>query len=281
MLDRSVIGRSVDLGRRDWTSTDSILYALGVGCGQEDPTRELAFTTENSDQIQQQTLPTFAVVLVPRDQPVPMGEYPRERLLHAEQSLTLHREIPVTGSVRATAMVTGMYRRGEDAFVVIQVELTDATDGTRLASLSRTMFIRGAADPADPPWESPPWVGGSGEPDLTVDLPTRRDQALLYRLSGDRNPLHSDPAFAARAGYPTPLLHGLCTYGVAGRMLLRHVCDGDPTRFGSMRVRFTAPVIPGETLTAQVWRSADGVTFRLRVGDKVVLDRGVFTWRDQ
>ena len=281
MLDRSVIGKSFDLGQRDWTSTDSILYALGVGCGQEDPALDLAFTTENSDQIQQRTLPTFAVVLVPRDKPVPIGDYPRQRLLHAEQSLTLHKEIPVAGSLRASATVAGMYRRGEDAFVVVQVELFDIADGTPLASLSRTMFIRGEADPADPPWESSPWVAGTGEPDFTVELPTRRDQALLYRLSGDRNPLHSDPAFAARAGFPSPLLHGLCTFGVAGRALLRHVCGGDSARFGSIRARFTAPVMPGDTLVAVAWRRDDGAAFRLRVGDKVVLDRGSFTWRDQ
>ena len=120
-------------------------------------------------------------------------------------------------------------------------------------------------------------TGGTGR--RAFSCPTRPDQALLYRLSGDRNPLHSDPWFARSAGLERPILHGLCTYGFAGRALLHEVCGGDPARFGSMSARFTSMVIPGDTLDVSLWRTSDGAVFRVSVGDRVVLDRGTFRLR--
>lgn len=279
-LNLSAVGQRFDVGERTWTSADAIIYALGVGAGARDPASELEFTTENSEGVGQKALPTFPVVLSSREKPVPLGDFHLSQILHAEQSLTLHRDIPLSGTARTTSTILGFQDKGKHALAEVESVLVDTATDEALATLTRTIFIRdeggfGGSRGVSPSWEVP------GRPaDHVVACPTRIDQALLYRLSGDRNPLHSDPSFAARAGFDKPILHGLCSYGVTGRALLHAVCGGDPSRFGGMSVRFASPVLPGETLTVEIWEDGENCRFRTRVDDRIVLDRGEFTRKE-
>ena len=152
----------------------------------------------------------------------------------------------------------------------------DAATGEPLVTSRSSAFIRGEGGFGGDRGPSDPWQRPDRDPDLTVVMPTRPEQALIYRLSGDRNPLHADPKFAARGGFSKPILHGLCTYGVTGRALLHALCGSDPARFGSMSGRFSRPVFPGETLTVSIWRDGDGsALFQTANQDgAVVIDRG-------
>ena len=205
-------------------------------------------------------------------------EIPLAQILHGEQAVTLHGALPVTGTATFTGVISAVYDTGRHAVIESVAELRDAVTGDLLAETVSSMIVRGEGGFGGQ--RHPPPVGAAGATaDVTLGYPTRRDQALLYRLSGDRNPLHSDPWFARSAGLERPILHGLCTYGFAGRALLHEVCGGDPDRFGSMSARFTHMVIPGDTLDIDVWRTTDGAVFRARVGDRAVLDRGTFRLR--
>jgi acyl dehydratase len=201
--------------------------------------------------------------------------------VHAEQAFELHRPIPVDGTVRTVATVTGMYDKGSGALVVTEATATDTATGEPLVTSRSSAFIRGEGGFGGDRGPSDPWARPDRDPDLTVIMPTRPEQALVYRLSGDRNPLHADPKFAARGGFSKPILHGLCTYGVTGRALLHALCGSDPARFCSMSGRFSRPVFPGETLTVSVWRDGDGsALFQTAQEDgTVVIDRGRLTVR--
>ncbi|MGW6459770.1 MaoC/PaaZ C-terminal domain-containing protein [Streptomyces sp. NPDC055078] len=275
-LNLTAVGQRLDAGERTWNSTDAILYALGVGAGQ-DPLTEMEFTTENTDGLEQRVLPSFGVMLTPRDRPVVLGDFPRSSVLHAGQELTLHRELPVAGTARTTSTILGFHDKGDDALAVVESEMADATTGEPLATARRTMFIRGEGGFGGGRVPTDPWEPPTPPADYTISYPTRTDQALLYRLSGDRNPLHSDPASAKKSGFGRPILHGLCSFGFAGRALLHVLCDGDPARFCGMSVRFAKPVVPGEELTVEMWEDGAGCRFRARVGDRLVLDRGTFS----
>jgi acyl dehydratase len=158
--------------------------------------------------------------------------------------------------------------------------VTDAESGTRLVTSRGSTFIRGEGGFGGERSPSEPWEPPARAPDHEVRYRTRPDQALHYRLTGDRNPLHSDPAFAARGGFARPILHGLCTYGFTGRALLHALCDGDPDRFAAMSGRFSRPVLPGDELVVSIWRTAgddsgNAALFRTATGDgTVVIDRG-------
>jgi len=276
-LNHDVAGVVSEPGEHTWTSKDALLYALGVGAGTDD----LAFTTENTNGVTQQALPTMGVVL---GTPGPgvwdaLGEVNWTMLVHAEQAITLHKPLPVEGTVRTVGTLVGVYDKGSGALVVTENASVDAASGEPLFTNRTSAFIRGEGG----------WGGDRGPsvkrtpPDRPADeevtLQTRDDQALLYRLSGDRNPLHSDPSFAAAAGFDKPILHGLCTYGFTGRALLGALCAGDPARFASMDARFTSPVWPGDTLTVAIWVTGDGEAFfqTRRNADAVVIDGGRFT----
>jgi acyl dehydratase len=231
-------------------------------------------------------LPTFAVVLATHglagEQVSPVQgapELPLAQLLHGEQTVTLHGALPATGTATSTGSISAVYDTGKHAVVENVAELRDAVTGDVLAETVSSMVVRGEGGFGGHAAPSSPWQLPDRPPDVRRSYPTRRDQALLYRLSGDRNPLHSDPWFARSAGLERPILHGLCTYGFAGRALLHEVCGGDPDRFGSMSARFTHMVVPGDTLDVDVWRTTDGAVFRASVGDRVVLDRGTFRLR--
>jgi acyl dehydratase len=179
-------------------------------------------------------------------------------LVHAEQAFELHRPLSVAGTVAVTSTVTGIYDKGSGALVVTENEAVDAATGEPLVTSRSGTFIRGEGGFGGPRGTEPPWQLPQRAPDHQVVRETRPEQALLYRLSGDRNPLHVDPKFAARGGFSQPILHGLCTYGVTGRALLSVLCDGDPARFRSMSGRFSRPVLPGEPLTVSIWLAAEG-----------------------
>jgi|SRR5581483_3707093 len=275
-LNHDAVGAKSEPGERSWDSKDAILYALGVGCGVDD----LAFTTENTQGVQQQVLPTFGVVLPVGGRGAwdALGEVNWTMLVHGEQAIELHQPIPVQGTCRSVTTVTGIYDKGSGALVVTETESVDASTGAPLFTTRSAAFIRGEGG----------WGGDRGpsggrptpperEPDHVVRYQTSRDQALLYRLSGDRNPLHSDPAFAKAAGFDTPILHGLCTYGFTGRALLSALCGNDPARFKSMEARFSSPVFPGDELTISIWVTGDGeaVFQTRRPGEVVVVDNGL------
>ena len=265
--------------RRRWDQKDSLLYAVGVGAGQQ-PTSaaELPFVTENSMNVTPRALPTMAVVLADVSGAfADIGSFNPAMLVHGEQRVLCHSELPVAGELESTSEITAIWDKGKGAVIEVTAHAVSVADGAPLFDLVMSAFIRGEGGfggdrgPSGPRNEPP-----DRAPDHSVTMTTRPEQALLYRLSGDRNPLHSDPSFATLAGFDRPILHGLCTYGFAGRALLAGLCDGDPARFGSVEGRFSSPVFPGEELTTHIWRTGDGsAVFRvLASGDRVVIDSG-------
>jgi acyl dehydratase len=257
-LDHSLVGVPGDPQERSWTSADALLYAVGVGAGLGNPLQELQFTTENTAGVPQQVLPTFAVLVAQPRTGRRLGSFDRAMLVHAEQAFELHQPLPVEGTVSIVSTVTGIYDKGSGALVTSENVATDVATGARLVTSRGGAFIRGEGGFGGDRGPGDGWQQPAGPPDHRVVQETRPEQALLYRLSGDRNPLHADPAFAARGGFSRPILHGLCTYGVTGRALLQTLCGSDPARFRSMSGRFTRPVLPGDTLVVSIWLAADG-----------------------
>jgi acyl dehydratase len=275
-LNLDAVGSESDPAEGSWNSKDCLLYALGVGAGLD----ELEFTTENSIDIDQKVLPTQAVVLnvIGAGGGLgTLGDFNPAMLVHGEQSVRLHQEIPPKGTLRSTTKITGIYDKGKGAVVVMESEAVDAASGDPLFTNSMSAFIRGEGGfGGDRGPSGPKNVPPDRNPDETVTYQTRPDQALLYRLSGDRNPLHSDPKFAEMGGFPKPILHGLCTYGFTGRALLHTLCGGDPAKFKSMDGRFSSPVFPGEALTVNMWVDGDTAVFQTTGDDgRVVLDAGL------
>lgn len=285
-LNPDAVGTTTDPAPASWTSKDALLYAVGIG----GTTHELAFTTENTSGVDQQVYPTFPVVVSAGTSAAmsKMGTFNPAMLVHGSQSVTLHKPLPVEGVVSMVSKIAAMYDKGKAAIVVLENEAIDVADGEPLFTTTMSAFIRGEGGwGGDRGPSGPQNVPPDRDPDHVVSYHTSKDQALTYRLSGDRNPLHSDPAFAALGGFPTPILHGLCTYGFTGRALLHSLCDGQSARFRHMEGRFASPVIPGEELTIRIWRTAppaaDGgaagaageAVFTTSVGDRVVIDQGL------
>jgi len=281
-INPDAVGTRSEPSRRRWTSKDCLVYALGVGAGAEDPSEELAFTTENSQDVTQRALPTQAVVLGMGGAGAyaSIGTFNPAMLVHGEQAVSLARELPVEGEIESVTEVVGVYDKGSGALVVTESTATLVADGQPLFTTRMGAFIRGEGGFGGERGPSSTFAAPERTPDHEVTYPTRIDQALLYRLSGDRNPLHSDPKFAAMAGFPKPILHGLCTYGFTGRALLHTVCGGDPAQFRSMSGRFSSPVFPGEALTVRVWVDGEGRAAFQTVGPdgRIVLDAGEVTY---
>jgi acyl dehydratase len=264
--------------RHSYGVRDSQLYALAVGLGA-DPvdTRQLPFVYEKDPQ----ALPTQAVVLgYPgfwmKD---PGTGIDWVRLVHAEQGLTLHRPLPASGEVIGRTRVVGINDKGpgKGAIVYSRRTLHDAASDELIATLDISTFCRGdggCGGSDAPPMTLTPTPERA--PDAVCELPTLPQQALLYRLCGDLNPLHADPEVARAAGFERPILHGLCTFAVAGHALLRTLCDYAPKRLTSMQVRFSAPVYPGETLRTETWREGSQIAFRTLAVERnvVVLSHG-------
>jgi len=275
-LDHSLVGVPAEPQERSWTSADALLYAVGVGAGLGDPLAELEFTTENSQGLAQQVLPTFGLLISQVRGRRKLGDFDPALLVHAEQSFELHGPLPVDGAVRTTSTVTGMYDKGSGALVTTENVAVDKATGDPMVTARSGAFIRGEGGFGGDRGASEPWQRPERAPDHEVTMATRPEQALLYRLSGDRNPLHADPKFAARGGFARPILHGMCTYGVTGRALLHTLCGSDPARFLAMSGRFTHPVYPGETLVVSIWLDGEGsALFQTATQDgPVVIDRG-------
>ncbi|MBI3372933.1 MAG: MaoC family dehydratase N-terminal domain-containing protein [Betaproteobacteria bacterium] len=271
---------------QSYTEKDCMLYALGLGLGY-DPMdeRQLGFVYEKNLK----TLPTMAVVLgYPgfwvKDQASGIDWV---RIVHGEQALTVHRALPVAGTVVGRTRIRAVVDKGKDkgALLVQQRTLHDKASGALLATIDHVTFCRAdggfselpddgprGGDPAPPPKPAVP----ESAPEAVCDLPTLPQAALIYRLCADNNPLHAEPAVAKAAGFPRPILHGLATYGVAGHAILKTCCDYEPARLKSIGVRFSAPVFPGETIRTEMWRRGSQVQFRARVleRDLVVLSHG-------
>lgn len=270
-IDPNAVGTTSEPVERSWTSKDCLLYAVGVGAG----TQELPFVTENSVGVEQQVLPTFAVIVGGGGGGAmrAVGDFDFSKLVHGEQAVTLHSPIPVEGRVRTVTEVVGIYDKGSGAVIETESESVDAETEEPRFSTRSAVFIRGEGDFGGDRGPSKRTEIPEREPDATVTYQTRPEQALVYRLSGDRNPLHSDPEFAKLAGFDRPILHGLCTYGFTGRALLHTLCDSDPARFRSMAGRFTSPVFPGERLEIAMWTDGGEGVFETRGED----GRGVLT----
>lgn len=272
-LNPEAVGSKGEAIEVSWDSKDCLLYAVGIGAG----TDELAFTSENTNGVDQQVFPTFPVVVGwGRGSAMnTIGTFNPALLVHGQQSVTLHRSIPVEGTATLQSEVTAMYDKGKAAVVVTSTSAT--MGGEPLYTNTASIFIRGEGGWGGERGPSGPQnVPPERDPDHQVTYATSPDQALVYRLSGDRNPLHSDPAFAAMGGFDRPILHGLCTYGFTGRALLHSLCGSDPSRFGHVEGRFTSPVMPGEALTVSMWELGDGqAVFTTSAGDRLVIDQGL------
>jgi acyl dehydratase len=267
---------------RRYTAKDTILYALGIGLGA-DPMDEaqLRFVYEKDLK----AVPTLVNVLALPGSWVRDSGLDYARIVHGEQSVRIHAPIPPEGEVTSKLRVTDVIDKGEGkgALVYAQRELRETASGTRLATIGTTIFARGDGGIGGPARAQPPTHAvPERAPDGVVVLSTVPQQALLYRQSGDYNPLHADPAVAQRAGFPRPILHGLATFGVAAHALLKGVCGYDSDRLASIEGRFTAPVFPGETFETDYWIDGETVSFCTRVQgrDAVAINNGRATLRD-
>ncbi|MCP1838698.1 acyl dehydratase [Bradyrhizobium sp. USDA 4524] len=256
-----------------WSDREVMLYALGIGMGS-DPLneKELHFVNEAfSTPKRLKVVPTFASVCVWGARPGVLG-LNRVMVVDGERDITFHKEIPVAASVTADARVRGVYDKGKEKGAIIQNEvIVRDGEGDKIVTIISSTFARGDGG-----------FGGSSEgmpephqvpdraPDRSIEIPIRPDQALIYRLSGDRNPLHSDPEFARQAGFPKPILHGMCTYGLTCRAVLQTYADYDPSAFQRHRVRLSAPVFPGEILTVYLWKDGNSISFEGHVRDRQV-----------
>lgn len=262
--------------RHTYTRRDTMLYALGVGVGANDPTDagDLKYLYEKGLV----ALPTQAVTLGAGAMLLAQPEFGInfKMLLHAEQSLVIHQPLPVEATVIGEISIDEIYDKGasKGAILCMTRKLTDAGSGDLLATMGVVLFLRGdggfggksdgAPKPRPVPAERPA--------DQTIALPNPRNQALIYRLSGDYNPLHIDPEIAGVAGFSRPILHGLCHYGMAGRALIATLCGDDPSRLRRLDARFTSPVYPGEPLNVELWNNDRGdASFRVVATERHVI----------
>lgn len=250
------LGAGLPAREFSWTASDVLLYHLALGAGG-DPTdpRELRYATEDDLQV----LPTFSVVAptVTVFEP-PSVEYPGisidlAKVLHASQRIDLHRPLPVEGAGRAVTRVVAIHDKGSAAVIVTETAVTDPA-GEPLWTNTSSIFARGEGGFGGERGPSGPGAPPVREPDAVIVTPTVPQQALWYRLLGDRNPLHSSPEFASRAGFPRPILHGLCTYGMVCKAVVDTELGGDAARVAAFSARFAGIVFPGETLRTSVWR---------------------------
>ncbi len=272
-----------------YTEKDTILYGLSMGYGADplDP-GQLSFVYENGLKV----VPTMATTLCHPG--FWMGE-PRtginaKMVVHGEHLMLFHAPLPPSGTVRGRTRVTHIIDKGAEkgAIVITERDIIDDATGELIATIEQATMCRGdggfskaAAAPNEPPRTAAPKAVPPA-PKASCDIPTLPQSALLYRLCADPNPLHADPAIAAAAGFDRPILHGLCTYGIAARAILQLCCNNEPERLLRLGVRFTAPVFPGETIRTELWRDQDQVRFRCSIPDRgvVVINNGIAAIRN-
>jgi acyl dehydratase len=249
------IGASLGETTFSWTPSDVLLYHLALGAGG-DPLAplELRYTTEQNLQV----LPTFGVVAAtlrqtgPPSVSLPGVDIDLAKVLHGQQEITVHRPLPTSATATVHARIVDVYDKGKAAVIVQESTATCADEP--LYTTRSSIFVRGEGGFGGTRGPAASVELPDREPDFVLETPTLPQQALLYRLCGDRNPLHSDPAFARAAGFPRPILHGLCTYGIVGKAVVDGVLDGDVSRVASYSTRFAGVLYPGETLRTRVWR---------------------------
>ncbi|BBY33146.1 3-alpha,7-alpha,12-alpha-trihydroxy-5-beta-cholest-24-enoyl-CoA hydratase [Mycolicibacter minnesotensis] len=253
---KAALGAEFGATEFSWTSTNVQLYNLALGAGSDpmDP-RELSYVVDGNPQV----LPTFGCVAAsfnevnPPKVSWPGIEIDLAKILHASEKVTVPAPLPPSGSARAVSRIVEVWDKGKAAVVVLETSVT-STDGTPLWTQHRSIFARGEGGFGGERGPSTSSELPDRAADFEVDIPVTPQQALLYRLCGDRNPLHSDPAFAAAAGFDRPILHGLCTYGMTGKAAVDIALDGDAGAVRSFGARFAGVVFPGETLRARLWK---------------------------
>jgi 3-hydroxyacyl-CoA dehydrogenase/3a,7a,12a-trihydroxy-5b-cholest-24-enoyl-CoA hydratase len=275
------LGAELPASKFSWNEDTLILYALGSGVGigtdQTSP-GVLQYTYENGLK----ALPTFGVVpsfpALMGMMNVPGLSFNPMMLLHGEQYLEIvKRPIPTSAEVTSKARIKAIYDKGKGALVVLEVTTTES-DGTVLFKNEFGVFLRGEGGFGGEAGPAPGNDTPDRKPDAVVELPTMTHQALLYRLSGDKNPLHADPGFASMGGFSKPILHGLCTFANVGRAVIQACAGDDPTRFKSIKVRFVRPVMPGDTITVQMWREGDhDVLVQANAGGHTVISNAKVT----
>ena len=255
-----------------YRDTETMLYAQSIGFGW-DPmdANELPFVFEQGRGLR--SVPTMASVLVPDMFPPDLG-WDFTRVLHAEQRLQLHRALPTAADLLISKRVVDVFDRGPNrgALLLFEADGRLAGDDTAVFSLGMTVIARGDGGFGGQSGSGPaPHRAPRRDADMSCMSPTRADQALLFRLNGDRNPLHADPHTASRAGFEVPILHGLCTYGIACRAILKTICDYDETLIRAFDARFSAPVIPGDTIRTDMWQDGNIISFRCTAVERDVL----------
>ncbi|KQW22625.1 3-alpha,7-alpha,12-alpha-trihydroxy-5-beta-cholest-24-enoyl-CoA hydratase [Afipia sp. Root123D2] len=256
-----------------WTDREVMLYAVGIGMGA-DPMdqKELSFVNEGYYTPRElKVVPTYASVAAWGSGPGHI-DVNRVMVVDGERDITFHKPMPVKANITADSRVLGVFDKGKDKGAVILRETVLRDEGGQpLATLVASQFARGDGGFGGPSEGQPePHKIPNRAPDMTVDITTRPDQALLYRLCGDRNPLHSDPEFAKRGGFDRPILHGMCTYGLSCRAVLQTYADYDPAAFKQHAVRFSSPVFPGETVSFDLWKEGNVISLEGRVKSRNV-----------
>lgn len=265
------IGHSLDPSESSWGMDDVILYNLGIGAGR-DPmdTDELTYVTENGLK----AVPSFGVIPVFAAMmgllQVPGIDINPMMILHGEQDLEIHQPIQPTGDVVSQATLTDIHDKGKGAFLVLECVTRDKATDEALFTNRFGIFVRGEGGFGGESGPAPANAAPERDPDQVVECPTDPWQALLYRLSGDKNPLHSDPQMAAAVGFERPILHGLCTFGVVCKAVVDTMFDGDVTQVGRYQVRFSSPVLPGETVVVKMWEEADAIVLEASVKERDV-----------
>lgn len=262
-------GAEIPAATTEWGPDDVILYHLGLGAGvpPTDP-NELAYTYEEGLKV----LPAFGVIpvfpVLSHLAEIPGLEFDPALLLHGEQDLRIHRSIPTAAEVVSRGRVTDIFDKRKAALVVVETE-TAEVGGDVLFTNRFSLFVRGeggfGGEAGPPSGNQPP---ADRAPDLVLESPTLPQQALLYRLNGDKNPLHADPAFAALGGFDTPILHGLCTYGIVCKAVIDAHLGGDVDRVARYQVRFAGVVLPGETIVTSVWDQGDCLVIEASVKER-------------
>lgn len=259
-INGDLVGLETEPITHTWTDRDVMLYALGVGCR---PPEDLDFIYEGRGP---KVLPTFAVIPGLRAMGSSMQriDINLAALLHGEQSVVVHRPLPASATVTVSGRIANVWDKGKAAVIVFEGSATD--DAGPLFDVMASLFVMGGGGWGGErgPSGSPSATAPDREPDLVVERETRPEQAAIYRLSGDMNPMHIDPDFATMAGFPGPFNHGLCTFGIVGHSVLSAWCGGDVNRFGSISGRFADQVWPGDTIVTRLWDLGDDAVVEAR-----------------